>query len=255
MPSFGDFQPLCTHVPSYTWCNLFYRQIQQLDSSLLTGLSSSSDSAPVGVNPTCGIERVGNDGNIGNIADVVACALSMTVVVQLCWVTNRRVAAVGRTEFLSLLAIYFLTLPFQLLTTGSLLQQGTMPLVILTSIHAGLVAAFFVILLWNAVVATQLVEDGTISSLLPLTILTLAFFAATTYVSLDTGLGFTSALGPDSSDPLRLRNVALFVLTSVWPAASALFFLLIISYIVLFVLSEPKAVWFYVLASALFVLS
>jgi len=95
MPSFGDFQPLCTHVPSYTWCNLFYSQIQNLDSSLLIGLSASSDTAPIGVNPTCGIERVGNGGSIGNIANVVACALSMAVVVHLFWVTSRRVAAVG----------------------------------------------------------------------------------------------------------------------------------------------------------------
>ncbi|KAF5350411.1 hypothetical protein D9758_012463 [Tetrapyrgos nigripes] len=67
--------------------------------------------------------------------------------------------------------------------------------------------------------------------------------------------GFTDTLGPDKSDPLRLKSIPLLVLTSIWPAVAALLFFLIVSYIVLFILSEPKAVWFYVLAAVLFVLS
>lgn len=27
MTRFGDFQPLCRNVPSYPWCNLFYREV------------------------------------------------------------------------------------------------------------------------------------------------------------------------------------------------------------------------------------
>lgn len=27
MVQFGDFKPLCSETPSYTWCNLFYRQV------------------------------------------------------------------------------------------------------------------------------------------------------------------------------------------------------------------------------------
>jgi hypothetical protein len=81
--------------------------------------------------------------------------------------------------------MYALTLPFQLLTTGAVLEQvrisgrvfffgpgtdtlvrqGTTALVVLTAIHAGLVAALFWALIANALVATQVVEDGTPSSL------------------------------------------------------------------------------------------
>jgi hypothetical protein len=71
----------------------------------------------------------------------------------------------GRIEIRIFLILYLLTLPFQLLTTGSVLQQGTKALVIITAIHAGLVAALFWGLLANALVATQVVEDGTASSL------------------------------------------------------------------------------------------
>jgi hypothetical protein len=28
MTRFGDFQPLCRNVPSYPWCNLFYREVR-----------------------------------------------------------------------------------------------------------------------------------------------------------------------------------------------------------------------------------
>jgi hypothetical protein len=71
----------------------------------------------------------------------------------------------GRIEIRIFLILYILTLPFQLLTTGAVLEQGTKPLVVLTAIHAGLVAALFWSLLANALVATQVVEDGTVSSL------------------------------------------------------------------------------------------
>ena len=72
----------------------------------------------------------------------------------------------GRVELRAFLAVYLFTLLLQLITTGSLLEQGTTPLVVLTAIHAGAVAALFWMLLGNALVATQVVEDGTPSSLI-----------------------------------------------------------------------------------------
>jgi len=61
--------------------------------------------------------------------------------------------------------LYLFTLPLQLLTTGSLLEQGSTALIALTAVHAGAVAALFWALLANAIVATQVVEDGTLASL------------------------------------------------------------------------------------------
>jgi hypothetical protein len=71
----------------------------------------------------------------------------------------------GRVEFQAFLSVYLLTLPLQILTTGSFLEQGSSALTILTAIHAGAVAALFWTLLANGLVATQVVEDGTLSSL------------------------------------------------------------------------------------------
>ena len=72
----------------------------------------------------------------------------------------------GRSEFRIFLIMYFISLPFQLLTTGAVLQQGSTALVALTALHAGIVAGLFWALLGNAIVSTQVVEDGTLSSLI-----------------------------------------------------------------------------------------
>jgi len=71
----------------------------------------------------------------------------------------------GRIELRTFLTLYLLTLPLQLITTGSFLEQGTTPLIVITAIHAGAVVALFWSLLANAIVATQVVEDGTLASL------------------------------------------------------------------------------------------
>ncbi|KAK7453324.1 hypothetical protein VKT23_012003 [Stygiomarasmius scandens] len=256
MTGFGDFKPLCSNTPSYTWCNLFYRQLRDLGNadSLLQGFSKDHSSAPVGVNPVCGIPRVGHEGSFGNIANLVACILSMLVMGVVIFVTERRKAAVGRVEIRNFFVCYFLTLPFQILTTGSFLEQGSTALVVLTAVHAGLVAALFWMLLANALVATQILEDGTMSSLMPFFIFTTAFFIVTMYISLDVGLGFTKVLGP-SDDPSSLRNIPLFIFTSIWPAAAALIFFGLMSYIVVGVLKETKPMAYYALAAFLFVLS
>lgn len=88
----------------------------------------------------------------------------------------------GRSELRIFFVLYLLTLPFQLIDLGSFLEQGSTALVVLTAIHAGtcfflihlivtkiitgLVAALFWTLLANALVATQIVEDGTPSSII-----------------------------------------------------------------------------------------
>ena len=145
-------------------------------------------SAPVGVNPSCGIPRLGQDGSLSNIANIAVCGLSLFLVSYLVFHCYRRKAAVGMLTFLSLLffsllslllitslgrielviflILYFLTLAFQLVTTGSFLEQGSSPLVIVTAIHAGLVITLFWSLLANAIVATQIIEDGSMSSLI-----------------------------------------------------------------------------------------
>jgi len=254
MTRFGDFAVLCRQTPSYPWCNLFYRQLLDQAPRLLTGVSAHPTSAPVGVNPECGIPKAGSDGSLANIANIIACALSMVFIGFLIFRTGRRKAAVGRIEIRIFFILYFITLPLQLITTGSFLKQGSTPLVVITALHAGSVVTLFWALLANALVATQVVEDGTLSSLIPFYFLSLCFFAATTYISLDVGLTFTKTLGT-STPPQSLHSIPLFVLTSLWPPVAVILYFAIMAYIVLAILNEVRPMWFYSLSATLFVLS
>jgi hypothetical protein len=254
MTRFGDFAILCRQTPSYPWCNLFYRQLLDKAPTLLTGVSEDPKSAPVGVNPECGIPNAGSDGSLANIANILACAFCMVFVGLLIVWASRRKAAVGRIEIRVFFILYFLTLPLQLITTGSFIEQGSTSLVIISAIHAGVVVALFWALLANALVATQVVEDGTLSSLVPFYFLSLSFFAATTYISLDVGLGFTKTLGI-STPPQSLHSIPLFVLTSIWPPLAAILYFAIMAYIVLAILNEIRPMWYYTLSAALFILS
>lgn len=72
-------------------------QLLDKDSTVLQGPSavSNRNSAPIGINPECGTLRVGSDGSLGNIANIIVCGLSFFFTLALIYLTNRRKAAVG----------------------------------------------------------------------------------------------------------------------------------------------------------------
>ncbi|KZP09403.1 hypothetical protein FIBSPDRAFT_993417 [Athelia psychrophila] len=132
--------------------------------------------------------------------------------------------------------------------------RGT-PLAVLTEIHVGIVTALFWSLFANGNIATQAVEDGSGSGIIPFTAIAVAFFAATTRIALVTRMPFTHVFGRTSSLG-ELKSIPVFMLTSIWPAACRHGNLLnALAYIVLGVLKEVRPMWFYVLGRMLFVLS
>ncbi|KZT57175.1 hypothetical protein CALCODRAFT_524061 [Calocera cornea HHB12733] len=266
LPPFGAFSTLCYAVPSYPLCNLFFHQLlgPQNDPAIIfpgkdttaANLATLVAAAPVGINPECGIPRLHYDNSLGNIANIVACGLSVIVMLFLVASTSRRKAAVGRIELRFFLITYALTCVFQLLTTGSLFQQGSEALAILTAIHMALVTTLFWQLLGNALVATQWVEDGTLSSMVPFTLLSLAFFGATLYISLDTAFAFTKVWQPaNATQRADLQNITLFVFLDIWPPAAAFVFFVVMSSIVMCILRELRPILLYLLTAVLFVLS
>ncbi|CAG8736880.1 4776_t:CDS:2, partial [Acaulospora colombiana] len=123
---FGSFVYFCRDVTSYPFCNLFYKQ--NLTHSTYSSLKQTLRS------------------HLQQERQLVS-----TRPVRI----NRRRAAVGRIEIRSLFILYAISLLFQLVTSGSVLEQGSLPLVLLTGIHAGIVVALFWCLLGNGIVATQ----------------------------------------------------------------------------------------------------
>jgi hypothetical protein len=101
----------------------------------------------------------------------------------------------------------------------------------------------------------SLIQICSDNALQPYYIFTIIFFAVTTYISLDVALGITTAVGGLSSPPESLHSIPLFVLTSIWPAACAIVYLILMTYIVLQVLNETRPMVYYILSAALFILS
>jgi len=241
---FGSFVYMCRETDSYPVCNLFWRQLSNANFTL-----PSSTTAPVGIEPRCGIPG----GRFGNFANIIVCVLCMLLSIYLSQRANRRRAAVGRIEIRAMLVLYAVSLAFQAITTASILEQGSLPLLILTALHAGVVAAFFWTLLGTALVATQYVEDGTPSSLIPYYGLAGILFLATTYIAADTAFGFTNIF---KSTPARdLKSIGLFILLVMWPVVAVLLYFVTMSVIVLRVLEERKPLLYYSGALATFIAS
>lgn len=100
-----------------------------------------------------------------------------------------------------------------------------------------------------------------------------SFFFVTMFIALAVAFGFTSAFGGLSNPPDVLRNIPLFVLTSIWPGAyvsvldtlsiirnifdhsSTLLSLTLLSYVVLCVLCERRPLWIYLGAVIAFIIA
>ncbi|KAJ3576672.1 hypothetical protein NP233_g267 [Leucocoprinus birnbaumii] len=229
----------------------------QRESPGFLGLGSQRPSAPVGVNPECGIYKLHTveGSSLSNIANNVLCGVGFIVTAFLLWGCQKRIAAVGRVEFRALLATYLVSLIFQLVTTGALLEQGTQTIGALTAIHCGIVASLFWVLLWYSFTTMQVLDDGQTASLLIMHVGQFAFFFVTMFIALATAFGFTSAFGGVSNPPDALQSIPLFVLTSIWPAVSAVLSFVVISWVVLHILHERRPFWIYMGAAIAFIVA
>ncbi|KZP13305.1 hypothetical protein FIBSPDRAFT_897558 [Athelia psychrophila] len=190
----GDSKVLSAQLPSYPRfsCQLVLLGHRQIQLILYTGASAFTSSTPVGVNPECDTLLAGSC-----ITGEIAPALRMAFYAGLAVLARQ-----GRPLL------------------------GSAPLVVLTGIHVGIVAALFWSLL-NRIAA----DGGLVVS------------------SLDTEMHFTHVFSPSS--PLNeLTSIPVFALTS----ATAIY-LVHMAYIVLGALNEVRPMWFYVLSGVLFALS
>jgi hypothetical protein len=160
---FGSYAFLCRNIPSQPTCNIFFRQLLILPengmeapspSSQLLGLPSPANSAAFNqslayyasgsVNPACAIPRMGiaggQPGSLGNIANIILCAISVLVAVGLAAACGRRIAAVGRSEMRTFFLVYGIVQVLNLLDTGGIFQAGSIALTWISGIHLGMVA-------------------------------------------------------------------------------------------------------------------
>ncbi|KAG6815852.1 hypothetical protein H0H93_008909, partial [Arthromyces matolae] len=89
----------------------------------------------------------------------------------------------------------------------------------------------------------------------PYYVFSVLLFALGTYLSLDTALGATTAIGAPSDPPEALRSISLFVVLTIWPLACVLIYAGLMTYIVVAVLHEYRPMLYYALSGFFFVLS
>jgi Chitin synthase export chaperone len=114
-----------------------------------------------------------------------------------------------------------------------------------------MIAATTWILMLNAIVGYQILEDGTPLSLGLIIASAAAFFIGTGFIALDTGYGWTSTFTSSQTDPNH-RNIGLYVLYQLAPLIFLVVFFVLESILVLQVLGERKPMYSLTAAALLF---
>ncbi|RPB00058.1 hypothetical protein L873DRAFT_1681706 [Choiromyces venosus 120613-1] len=224
MSQFGNFHDFCRDS-TLPVCNLFSVEKQ----CVLEGFKAGS-------------------GRVKNLGSIILCAFAIIISVLLLLKSQKKRAAVGRREMQIFLLFYILVSLVEIFTVGGFLTNRTV-LVWFTGIHLGAIAATAWVLLLNAIVGFQLVDDGTPLSVGLVTGSALVFFVGTAYVAVDTGFGHPGNF--PIKNPNELKNYALYVLYLLFPLIAIVAFFLLETFLVLRVLGE-KMPMVRLVAAALF---
>ncbi|KAI5841854.1 chitin synthase III catalytic subunit [Morchella snyderi] len=218
MSQFGNFHDFCRDS-TLPVCNLF---------------RNGTDSMVEKRCQLIGIAVNNSDNYIQNLGSIVLAALAACSSIGLILMSERKKAAVGRREIQIFLIGYILMSITEVFSVGGFLTNQTI-LVWFSALHIGAITATAWVLMLNAVVGYQLLDDGTLLSLGLVGMSFLAFFVGTTYVAVDTGFNYT---GTFTKDPDSIKNYALYVLYLLFPLIMIAAYVILESVLVIKVLGE-----------------
>lgn len=122
-----------------------------------------------------------------------------------------------------------------------------------TGIHIGFIIATTWMLMLNAVVGYQFIDDGTPLSLGLILLSAAVLLIGTGYIALDTGFSWTGKFDSSYTGP-NFRNIALYVLYQLAPLIFLVAFYVLETVLVLRVLGETRPMVYLTLAAILFAL-
>jgi len=193
--------------------------------------------------------------HLGNLGSILIAGIAIVVSAFLLWRSERKKAAVGRREMQLFLLGYIIIEICEIFTVGEFPLNATVRIAF-TGIHLGMIAATLWILMLNAVVGYQLIDDGTAMSLGLMVGSAAAIFIGTGYIALDTGYSWTGHF--DSSltghGNGQNRNIALYVLYQLAPLVFLFVYFVLETILVIKILGERKPMIFLVSAALLFAL-
>lgn len=231
---FGNFQDFCRDS-TLPVCNLFSTGNRNIQSGFggceLTGIPLSGDRY------------------LGNLGSIILCGIAIVTSAYLIWRSNRKQAAVGRREMQLFLIGYIIISICEIFTVGEFPLANKVRIAF-TGIHLGMIVATTWILMLNAAVGYQIIDDGTPLSIGLILISALALFVGTGYIALDTGYSWTGHF--DSSLTGQNRNIGLYVLYQLAPLLFLVIFFILETILVLRVLGERKPMIYLAVAALLF---
>ena len=179
------------------------------------------------------------------------CGIAILVTIFLLLRSERKAAAVGRREMQLFLVGYIIISICEIFTVGGFpldtnVRQG------FTAVHLAAIVATLWILMLNAVVGFQVLDDGTPTSMGLLIGSAAALFIGTGYIALDTAFNWTGRF--ESSHGGSNHNVGLYVLYQLCPLVFLFFYFVLESILVLRILGERKPMIYLVAAALLFAL-
>ncbi|KAI2471829.1 chitin synthase III catalytic subunit [Annulohypoxylon bovei var. microspora] len=213
-------------------------------------LSSTNDQRGFGGCDLQGIPLSG-DRYLGNLGSILLCGVAIVVSTLLVLRSERKKAAVGRREMQLFLIGYIIIEICEIFTVGEFPLSGTVRIAF-TGIHIGMIIATTWVLLLNAVVGYQILDDGTPLSLGLMLISGAALFIGTGYITLDTGYHWTNEFTPDPNN--HYRNIALYVLYQLAPLVFLVAFFVLEGVLVLRILGEVRPMIYLASAGILFAL-
>ncbi|KAI8955890.1 chitin synthase III catalytic subunit [Xylaria longipes] len=233
--NFGNFEDFCRDS-TLPVCNVLtesHNQIGPWGGCVLRGIPLTSGQ------------------HLGNLGSILLCGIAIVVSAFLVFRSEQKRAAVGRREMQ-----LFLT-GFIIIEIAEIFSVGEFPLsskvrIAFTGIHIGMIIATTWVLLMNAVVGFQIVDDGTPLSLGLILISAAVLFIGTGYITLDTGFDWTGEF-KSSYDPPN-RNIALYVLYQLVPLIFLVAFYVLEAVLVLRVLGEVRPMLYLTGAAILFAL-
>ncbi|TGJ80621.1 hypothetical protein E0Z10_g8141 [Xylaria hypoxylon] len=192
-----------------------------------------------------------NGEHLGNLGSIILCGIAIAISAFLLLQSERKRAAVGRRE------MQLFLIGFIIIQIAEIFSVGDFPLsstarIAFTGIHLGMIIATTWVLLMNAVVGFQILDDGTPLSLGLIIISGVVLFIGTGYITLDTGFNWTGEFESSYSSPNR--NIALYVLYQLVPLIFLVAFYALEAILVVRVLGEVRPMIYLTSAAILFAL-
>ncbi|KAL4898323.1 chitin synthase III catalytic subunit [Aspergillus ambiguus] len=219
---FGKFHDFCRDS-TLPVCNLFIKNNQppnvNFNGCALTGIPLS------------------NDRHLANLGSILLAFFAILTSLFLLWRSERKQAAVGRREMQLFLLGFIVIEICEIFSVGgfplhSAVRKG------FSAAHIASITATCWVLLLNALVGYQFLDDGTPISIGLCVSSALVFFIGTGYIALDTGFNWTGEFAPDPAT--EYRNIALYVLYLLFPLVCLVVFFVLETVLVIRILGELR---------------